>query len=69
MRKIGEITSSAKVFLDEVLVEMRKTNWPQRGELIESTVMVIVSVLLLSAFVGLSDKIVASLLRLIIPTG
>ncbi|MDA0991169.1 MAG: preprotein translocase subunit SecE [Verrucomicrobia bacterium] len=48
---------------------MKKTSWPTRQELMSSTVMVIVSVVLVSAFVGISDKLLATLLKLLIPSG
>ena len=45
---------------------MKKTTWPSRKELMESTVAVIVCVILLSLFIGLSDKLLISLLRLVV---
>jgi len=58
-----------KDFVDEVSAEMQKTTWPLRDELIESTVVVIVSVVLIAVFVGVSDKILVELLKVIIPAG
>ena len=58
-----------KEFFDEVGAEMKKCSWPARDELIESTFVVIVSLLLISLFVGISDKILVEILRLLIPTG
>ena len=57
-----------RVFLDEVVAEMKKSTWPERQELIESTVVVIVSLLLLAVYVGVCDKILVTLLRWIIPS-
>ena len=54
-------------FLAEVIGEARKTEWPGREELIESTVVVIVSVVLLSVFVGASDKMLVYLLKAVVP--
>jgi preprotein translocase subunit SecE len=53
-------------FLGEVVNELRKSSWPTRNELVESTVVVIVSVILFSVFVGLSDTVLAALMRLIV---
>jgi preprotein translocase subunit SecE len=69
MQKVREKLQGARTFLDDVVMEARKATWPHRRELVESTAVVIVSVLLLSLFVGISDKILATVLRLIIPTG
>ncbi len=62
-------SGGVKEFFDEVGAEMKKCTWPGREELIESTFVVIVSLLLISLFVGISDKILVEILRLLIPTG
>jgi len=69
MKKIKEQFALLQNFFSDVGVEMKKCTWPSRQELIESTVVVIVSVLLISAFVGVSDKVLVSLLRLLIRMG
>jgi len=67
--KVFERISGVKSFLGDVAGEMRKATWPERQELIESTAVVVVSVLLLSAFVGISDKVLVTFLKLITPSG
>ena len=42
-------------FLAEVMVELKKSSWPTRKELIDSTLVVIVTVLILGMFVALAD--------------
>ncbi len=42
-------------FLKEVRSEVRKVNWPPRKELVGSTIVVIVSVFILSFFLGVVD--------------
>jgi preprotein translocase subunit SecE len=37
--------------------ELRKVSWPTRAELRDSTVVVIVTVLLVAAFIGIVDQI------------
>ncbi|MFO7870323.1 MAG: preprotein translocase subunit SecE [Kiritimatiellia bacterium] len=69
MKKLRQIIEGIRTFIGEVGVEMRKSTWPERSELMESTVVVIVSVLLLSTFVGFSDWILVRFLRLMIPAG
>jgi len=42
-------------FLSEVVVELKKSSWPTRSELIDSTTMVIVTVFILGMFVAFAD--------------
>ncbi len=51
------------------MMEVRKASWPTRKELISSTIVVFISVILLSAYIGVCDKILVSILRLLIPSG
>ena len=69
MSKVQDTFRGWKAFWDEVVTETRKCNWPERQELVESTVVVIVAVVLLAAFVGVSDKLLVTLLRLLISAG
>ncbi len=48
-------------FLKEVRVESRKVTWPTRGELQESTVVVVVTVAIISLFTAVVDRLVALL--------
>ncbi len=54
-------------FLREVRTEIRKVNWPPKKELVGSTIVVIVSVFILSFFLGVVDvtlqKLVTYVLR------
>ena len=42
-------------FLREVRTEVKKVNWPPKKEVIGSTIVVIVSVFILSFFLGIVD--------------
>jgi preprotein translocase subunit SecE len=53
-------------FAGEVRVEMIKSTWPTRSELVESTVVVVFTVAMLSLFVGLSDAVIINLVRLLL---
>ena len=44
-------------FYKDVRVEFTKISWPTRGELRDSTIVVIVSVLLVAAFIGIVDQL------------
>jgi preprotein translocase subunit SecE len=52
-------TTQVREFIKEVRVESGKISWPTRTELRDSTIVVIVTVLLISAFVGVVDRILA----------
>ena len=52
-------TTQVREFFKEVQVESAKISWPTRSELRDSTIVVIVAVLLVSAFVGIVDRIIA----------
>jgi preprotein translocase subunit SecE len=49
-----------------VQVELKKCTWPTRPELLESTVVVVVAMLILGAAVGFSDLVLNLILRLVI---
>lgn len=44
-----------KKFIGEVLAEMKKVSWTTRRELVDSTLIVILSSFLLGLFVGIVD--------------
>ena len=68
MEKIKAWVGRMRGFFDEVGVELRKCSWPTGRELSESTVVVIVSVVMLSAFVALSDGALVMILQWVIRT-
>jgi len=63
MVKLREKLAAARAFVVDVVNETKKTDWPDREELISSTVVVIVSSVLLSVFVGVFDKILHWILQ------
>ncbi len=71
-RKIGDKGSFAKYlqmagqFLRECKVELKKVKWPTRKELLASTAVVIVLVLLVSLFLGLIDIGLIRIIRSIV---
>lgn len=54
-----------KKYLNEVTKEMKKVSWPTRSQLRESTYIVIVSMLIFTAFVYVVDLIMVKILTLI----
>ena len=53
-------------FLREVRAEMSKISWPSREELREQTVVVIITVAILTVFIGVVDQIFNWLWRLLL---
>ena len=66
MSTVRERAQGAKNFFGDVVAEVKKATWPPRGELVESTIVVIVSLVLLSFFVGASDFVLDRLLGFIL---
>ena len=50
-------------FLKEARAELAKVTWPTRKELYESTILVIVSVILITIFIGAVDFVFNRLLQ------
>jgi len=69
MRAVSNKIVAFRGFLADVASEAKKATWPDRRELIESTIVVIVSVLLMSAYVGVSDKLLITAFKMMTPSG
>ncbi len=55
-----------KAFLKEVKVEMSKVTWPTRAEIKDATVVVIISVVVIAAFIGVIDWILYQAIRVVL---
>lgn len=53
-------------FLKEVKAELLKVTWPTRKEILSSSYLVIVMVIVIAAFLGLVDSILAWLVKSIL---
>ena len=53
-------------FLREVKIELKKVTWPSKKEAMASTVVVIILVFIVSAFLGLVDVGLSSLIRAVL---
>jgi len=58
-------TTQTREFAKEVQVEFSKISWPSRNELRDSTLVVILTVLLVAAFIGLVDMVLNTLVGLL----
>ena len=59
------LTTQTRDFIKEVQVEFSKISWPSRNELRDSTVVVILTVLIVSAFIGVVDQLLNMLVHLL----
>jgi preprotein translocase subunit SecE len=53
-------TERVRDFVKDVRVESAKVSWPTRAELRDSTIVVIITVAIVSAFVGLVDRVLSA---------
>ncbi len=65
MNKVMDSLRSAKFFLAEVRNELLKSTWPTRSELVESTVVVILSVVLFAVFVAACDTVLRTVVKVL----
>ena len=56
------------VFYNDVVAEMRKVTWPDRAQLKDTTIKIIIFVLLLGAVIGLIDVLLQAILVRGIPS-
>ncbi len=54
-----------KEFLDQVKIEMKKVSWPDREELINSTLVVFVISALFTLFIFFTDSVVSFIINLL----
>ena len=53
-------TERVRDFVKDVRVESAKVSWPTRTELRDSTIVVIVTVAIVSAFIGIVDRVLSA---------
>ena len=58
-------TNQIRDFYQEVVVEFSKISWPSRGELRDSTLVVILTVVIIAAFIGVVDQLLNVLVHLL----
>ena len=56
--------SNIRKFLSEVRAEMQKVTWSTREELIGSTAVVLMTMVILSTFIGISDLVLSNTLKI-----
>jgi preprotein translocase subunit SecE len=65
--KLMDGIRKVRFFLSDVRDELRKSTWPTRGELVESTVVVMLSCVLFALFVGACDLALGRLVGVLTP--
>jgi preprotein translocase subunit SecE len=60
-----QVVQSIGTYLSEVSVEFRKISWPDRQELVDSTLVVLSFIVILAIVVLCCDKVITLVLQLI----
>lgn len=60
---MGAVTEKIRSFILETLDEMRKCSWPTRDQLFESTILVIVALILSTVYLAGIDQILFRAVR------
>ncbi|MDD4202110.1 MAG: preprotein translocase subunit SecE [Candidatus Omnitrophica bacterium] len=58
--------SKISQFLTEVKTELGKVSWSSKDDLVTSTIVVLVSVAFLAAFIGVSDFVISKVINIVI---
>ncbi|MDD3885929.1 MAG: preprotein translocase subunit SecE [Victivallaceae bacterium] len=59
------VTGKVRSFMTDTIVEMRRCTWPSRHQLWESTLLVVVAIVVLASFVAGVDEIARRAIELI----
>ena len=65
MSNVKQVIQSLGAYLGEVGVEFKKIAWPERQELVDSTVVVITFIVILAVVVLCCDEVIRLLLQLV----
>ena len=63
---MASIVNRMTGFIKEVRVESTKVTWPNRKELRESTIVVVIAVTVIAIFIGFADRILSFLLDFVL---
>ena len=64
--KISQIFQNLINFIKEARAELKKVTWPNRKELISSTVVVMITVVLVAIYLGLIDLLFSRVVTIIL---
>ena len=63
MPEMGTVTEKIRTFVLETIDEMRKCTWPTRDQLFESTILVIVALILSTIYLAGIDQVLYRAVR------
>ena len=58
--------SKMKIFFNGVWIELKKVSWPTKKELMDSTVVVIVSVMILGIYIAAVDQVWSMFIKIVL---
>jgi preprotein translocase subunit SecE len=64
--KLNILFQKAINFIKEARAELRKVTWPNRKQLISSTIVVIITVALVAVFLGIVDLVFSRVVTMIL---
>jgi preprotein translocase subunit SecE len=65
MKRMKQVVQNIGTYLSEVGVEFRKISWPDRQELVDSTLVVLSFIVIMAVVVLCCDKVIELVLQLI----
>ena len=63
---LKNVTQKTVTFTQEVRAEMQKVTWPTWTELKGQTIVVIIAVIIIAAFIGVVDLILSNTIKLLV---
>jgi preprotein translocase subunit SecE len=61
-----QVLDKIRNFFVEVAGELKKSSWPTRKDLIDSTIVVVITVIVLGLFVSMADLVFTQVVRFIL---
>lgn len=65
LQKKPNLVVKTQNFFNEVVAELKKSAWPTRKELIDSTLIVIVTMIILGVFVAFADVVFVKIIGML----
>jgi len=62
---MNRVVVGIKRFVEDTVGELKKCSWPSKSELTESTIVVIVAILILTAYIAVLDEVSRFFIKLI----
>ena len=69
LKRTKNMANRVANFFNDIKLEMLKVSWSTRSELIDSTILVLVSLAILSIFIGMCDLMLSKIVNIIMSRG